>query len=98
VVIVTGAGRLAERICKLARRHGIPIVSAPPLARALYFHATPGETIPTALFQACAEILAYVWRLQAWASGQGQEPTPPSEADLGVDERLDPIARRKQAY
>lgn len=94
VVIATGAGRLAERICKIARRHGIPVVSAPPLARALYFHGRPGEPIPTALYQACAAVLAYVWRLHLWASGQGPAPVPPSEADLGVDQRLDPEARR----
>lgn len=97
VVIAIGAGRLAERICKIARRHGIPVVSAPPLARALYFHGKPGEPIPMALYQACAAVLAYVWRLHLWASGQGPAPVPPSEADLGVDERLDPVARRESA-
>lgn len=97
VLIAAGAGRLAERICKIARRHGIPVVSAPPLARALYFHGTPGEPIPTALYQACAEVLSYVWRLHLWLSGQGEAPIPPREADLAVDERLDPLARREQA-
>lgn len=93
VVIAAGVGRLAERICKIARRHGIPIVSAPPLARALYYHSTPGETIPTALYQACAEVLAYVWRLNMWAAGQGEAPVPPSDEDLAVDKRLDPKTR-----
>lgn len=93
VVIAVGAGKLAERICKIARRHGIPIVSAPPLARALYYHGTIGETIPTALYQACAEVLAYVWRLNLWAAGQGEAPLPPTEADLAVDKRLDPQAQ-----
>lgn len=93
VVIAAGAGQLAKRICKIARRHRIPIVSAPPLARALYYHGTVGETIPTALYQACAEVLAYVWRLNLWAAGQGEAPSPPAEADLAVDERLDPQAR-----
>lgn len=93
VVIALGAGKLAQRICKIARRHGIPIVSAPPLARALYYHGTPGEQIPTALYQACAEVLAYVWRLNMWAAGQGEAPKLPTEADLAVDERLDPHNR-----
>lgn len=97
IVIAAGAGRLAERICKIARRHGIPVVSAPPLARALYFHGVPGEAIPTSLYQACAEVLAYVWRLNLWLSGQGEPPQPPREADLAVDERLDPVALRQRA-
>lgn len=92
VLIATGAGPLAARICKIARRHGIPIVKAPPLARALFFHGVLGERVPTTLYQACAEVLAYVWRLHLWASGQGREPAPPAEADLGVDARLDPLA------
>lgn len=93
VVIATGAGRLAERICQAARRHGIPIVAAPPLARALYYHSIPGECVPAALYRACAEILAYVWRLELWMAGQGAEPEAPSETDLDVDRRLDPQSR-----
>lgn len=94
VVIATGVGRLAERIRDMARRHGVPIVSAPPLARALYYHGVPGEKIPTALYKACAEILSYVYQLQHWADGQGTAPVPPSESELGIDPRMDPIARR----
>jgi flagellar biosynthetic protein FlhB len=97
VIIASGAGKLAARIRKIARRHGIPIVAAPPLARALYFHGTVGEPIPTALYQACAEVLAYVWRLQLWASGQGSAPMPPTDSDLAVDERLDPETLRARS-
>lgn len=94
VVIATGAGRLAERILKSARRHGVPVVSAPPLARALFYHGIPGEPIPTALYKACAEVLSYVYQLHRWVSGQGDAPKPPTEADLAVDRRLDPHAWR----
>lgn len=94
VVIATGVGRLAERIRDMARRHGVPIVSAPPLARALYYHGVPGEPIPTALYKACAEVLSYVYQLHRWASGQGTAPVPPSEAELDVDPLMDPVARR----
>lgn len=91
VLVAKGAGPLAARICKIARRHGIPIVKAPPLARALFFHGVLGERVPAALYQACAEVLAYVWRLQLWVNGQGRQPLPLTESDLAVDARLDPM-------
>ena len=97
VVVASGVGRLSDRIRSIARRHGIPIVSAPPLARALYYHVGPGEPVPSALYQACAEVLAYVWRLHLSISGHGPVPQPPDEAALAVDERLDPVARRNRA-
>lgn len=94
VVVAAGVGQLSDRIRKIARRHGIPIVSAPPLARALYYHVPPGEPVPAALYQACAEVLAYVWRVHLSISGQGPAPLPPDGAALAVDARLDPVARR----
>lgn len=96
VVIATGAGRLADKIRDTARHNGIPIVSAPPLARALYYHGIPGERIPTALYKACAEVLSYVYQLNLWAEGSGQEPVPPTESALEVDRRLDPHASKNR--
>lgn len=92
VMVAKGAGLLAQHIREVALQYGVPIVAAPPLARALYYHGTLGETVPNALYRACAEVLAYVWRLDRWAAGQGIEPEPPTDADLGVDQRLDPGA------
>ncbi|HYW93853.1 MAG TPA: EscU/YscU/HrcU family type III secretion system export apparatus switch protein [Gammaproteobacteria bacterium] len=92
LVIAKGAGMLAARIRERARRHRIPVVTAPPLTRALFFHSEPGDRIPTALYQACAEVLAYVWRLQLWTNGQGEQPSAPDPARMAVDPRLDPLA------
>ncbi|HEX7326795.1 MAG TPA: flagellar type III secretion system protein FlhB [Rhodanobacteraceae bacterium] len=92
VMVAKGAGLLAQHIREVALQYGVPVVAAPPLARALYHHGTLGETVPNVLYRACAEVLAYVWRLDQWAAGHGAEPEPPTEADLGVDKRLDPGA------
>lgn len=97
VVVAAGVGRLSERIRKIARQNRIPIVSAPPLARALYYHVPPGEPVPAALYQACAEVLAYVWRLHLSVSGQGPVPDLPDETALAVDPLLDPVARKQQS-
>jgi len=47
------------------------------VARAMYRHVEPGEHIPVALYRACAEVLAYVWRMQRWRAQGGLRPTPP---------------------
>ncbi len=62
-VVARGRNHLAERIRAAARRHGVPIVENAPLARLLYPATRVGREIPTHLFQAVAEILAYVYRL-----------------------------------
>ena len=65
-VVAKGVDTMAERIRALAREHGVPLVANPPLARALYPSALDVE-IPRELFQAVAELIAYVWRIQARA-------------------------------
>lgn len=63
-VVAKGRGVLARRIKQIARDHDVPIVENVPLARALYKAVDVGETIPAALFEAVAEILAYLVRLK----------------------------------
>jgi len=62
-VVAKGANFLAERIKEIAEKHQIPIVENPPLARALY-QVEIGEYIPAELYQAVAEVLAYVYKLK----------------------------------
>ena len=83
VVLAKGAQLVAERIKELAREHRVPIVEAPPLARALHRHVEVGEVIPGALFTAVAQVLAYVYQLN-----QSLDPVPPSEWQ--VPPKLDP--------
>ena len=83
VVLAKGAQLVAERIKELAREHRVPIVEAPPLARALHRHVEVGEVIPGALFTAVAQVLAYVYQLN-----QSLDPVPPS--DWQVPPKLDP--------
>ncbi len=69
VVVAKGAELVARRIREIALEHGIPIVERRDLARALYRGAEVGQSIPAALYQAVAEVLAYVYRLQGMAAG-----------------------------
>jgi flagellar biosynthetic protein FlhB len=63
-VLAKGADYLAERIKKIARENGIPTVENKPLARTLYKHVKVGQMVPRSLYQAVAEILAYVYKLK----------------------------------
>jgi flagellar biosynthetic protein FlhB len=62
-VVAKGKNYLAARIRKVAIEHQVPIIENPPLAQALYKSAEVGQEIPTHLYRAVAEILAYIYRL-----------------------------------
>jgi len=63
-VLAKGAGLVADNIKKRAQEHDIPIVENKDLARNLFSLVEIGSEIPTALYQAVAEVLAYVYRLK----------------------------------
>ncbi len=65
VVLALGADLVAARIREIAAEHGVPVVEAPPLARALFHHAELEQEIPVALYNAVALLLAYVFQLRA---------------------------------
>ncbi len=68
-VIAKGADYIALRIRQLARQHSVPIVERKPLARALYRSVPVGQEVPPEFYQAIAEILAYVYRLDGSMAG-----------------------------
>ena len=63
-VIAKGAERIAEKIKEIARLHEVPIVEDKVLARALYKTVDIGEAIPEKLFQAVAQLLAYIFKMK----------------------------------
>jgi flagellar biosynthetic protein FlhB len=64
ILLAKGADLMAERIIKIGRSYGIPIVQRPPVARAIYATVKPGQPIPEALYMAVAEVLALIYRLR----------------------------------
>lgn len=62
-IVAKGADSLAARIREVAEANGVPVISNPPLARALYRLDLDTE-IPAEHYKAVAEIIAYVWRLR----------------------------------
>jgi flagellar biosynthesis protein FlhB len=69
-VVAKGQRLIAQRIKELARKHGIPIVANPPLARSLFDLVVVGREVPEELYRAVAEVLAYVYRLRGFRGGR----------------------------
>jgi flagellar biosynthetic protein FlhB len=87
-VVAKGADAVAAKIRELAAEHHVPLLEAPPLARALFRHTELGDEIPATLYAAVAEVLAYVFQLRHYQQAGGMYPAIP--ADLPVPPELDP--------
>lgn len=83
-MLAKGAGDIALRIREEGLKHGIPMLEAPPLARALYRHCEIGEQIPTELYGAVAEVLAWVYSVKRWRKGSGILPKKPENLPVPV--------------
>ncbi len=81
ILVAKGADFIAFKIREIAEEYDVPVLSAPPLARAIYHNTEIDEEIPAGLYIAVAQVLAYVFQLKR--SKQYQEPKP---ADFQVDE------------
>ena len=75
-VVAKGADILAIRIRHIASANGVPILERPPLARALYWGTQEGDEIAEEHFEAVAEILAYVYRLDGRAASMQKDLEP----------------------
>lgn len=62
VVLAKGENRFALRIKELARQHDVPVIENKPVARMLYALGRVDQAIPAELYQAVAQILAFVYR------------------------------------
>ncbi|MDH4052289.1 MAG: flagellar type III secretion system protein FlhB [Rubrivivax sp.] len=90
-VVAKGADGIALRIRDLATDARVPVLQAPPLARALYAHCEIDQEIPAALFAAVAQVLAWVFQLRAAMAAGAALPEAP--AALAVPFELDPLNR-----
>jgi len=87
VVVAKGADLVAARIRMLADQHDVAMVSAPPLARALYASTELNQEIPAGLYVAVANVLSYVYQINALERG---DEIPEQPDDLPIpDEWVD---------
>ncbi|MBC7623998.1 MAG: flagellar biosynthesis protein FlhB [Aeromicrobium sp.] len=87
-VVAKGADLIAQRIREIAAENRVPLLEAPPLARALYRHSEIDQEIPAALYQAVAQVLAYVFQLRR--ARFEYTPLPAAPNDIGVPTGMDP--------
>jgi len=64
IVVAKGQDNIAQIIKKIGRKYRVPVIENKPLARGIYRQTEIGSMIPESLFQAVAEVLAYVYRLK----------------------------------
>jgi flagellar biosynthesis protein FlhB len=85
-LVAKGTGLIALRIREVAGENGVPVIEAPPLARAICRYVDLEDEIPTGLYPPVAEVLAYVYRLRAAREAGTPTPNPPA------DRRFEPPA------
>ena len=85
-VVAKGRDLVAEKMRELAGQHAVPLCSAPPLARAIYFTTEIGQDVPAALYLAVARVL--VWVMQLKAARQAGHALPDVPTDLPVPDEL----------
>lgn len=81
-LVAKGADLIAEQIKTVARANNVVILTAPPLARSIYYHTKLFKEIPAGLYVAVAQVLAYVFHLKRYKQGAGPNPGSPPEVDV----------------
>lgn len=82
VLVAKGEELVAAKIREIADAHKVPIISAPALARSVYYNTEIDQEIPSGLYMAVAQVLAYVTHLKAWKRRQGPKPVEPTQFDI----------------
>lgn len=88
ILLAKGHDHMALKIREIAKAHDIEMVAAPPLARSVYQHAEIGQEIPSGLYLAVAQVLAYVFQLKQFrrrVSPRPKMPDFPIPDDLKYD-------------
>jgi flagellar biosynthetic protein FlhB len=81
-VVAKGVNLVAARIREIAIEHNVPLLEAPPLARALYHNVELNRDIPGALYGAVAQVLAWVYQVKRFRERGGDVPMAPTEIEV----------------
>lgn len=88
IVVAKGADNVAAQIRRIAEENHVMVVSSPPLARALYASTEIDQQVPAGLYVAVANILSYVYQIDAARYGGADLPEMPTELPI-PDELID---------
>ncbi|HVW53209.1 MAG TPA: flagellar biosynthesis protein FlhB [Trinickia sp.] len=84
-VVAKGVNLVAARIREIATENNVAMLEAPPLARALYHNVELNREIPGVLYNAVAEVLAWVYQLRKFREEGGDVPAAPTELDVPAE-------------
>ncbi len=79
ILVAKGVDLIAAHIRNIAIEANVPLVAAPPLARALYYSTELDNEIPQGLYLAVAQVLAYIFQLKEAYKTHGTKPAPPKD-------------------
>ncbi|GAA3914523.1 flagellar biosynthesis protein FlhB [Litoribacillus peritrichatus] len=86
IMLAKGADQIALKIREIGNEYDIPILEAPPLARAIFYNTEIGDEIPEGLYVAIAQVLAYIFQLDQYMKGRG--PKPKDLGDMPIPDDL----------
>ena len=89
ILLAKGGDQIALKIREIANANDVEVVEAPALARSVYYHSEIGQEIPSGLYMAVAQILAYVFQLKQFRRRVSPRPAMPDfpiPDDLREDE------------
>jgi flagellar biosynthesis protein FlhB len=95
IVVAKGSDLLAGRIRAVASENDVPVLSAPPLARAIYYSTELNMPIPEGLYRAVAQVLAYVYQLKRSPIYRREDMQELHDLPIPEDLRRDPPAEEK---
>lgn len=76
IMVAKGSDHMAARIREEAKTHGVHLFEAAPLARAIYFTTELEQQVPEDLYHAVAQVIAYVFSLEAASPQQAARTRP----------------------
>jgi flagellar biosynthetic protein FlhB len=76
IMVAKGTDHMAKLIREEAKAHGVHLFEAPPLARAIYFTTEVEQQVPEDLYHAVAQVIAYVFSLEAASPMQPAQAKP----------------------
>lgn len=88
IMVAKGVDFIALKIREIAEANDVPILSAPPLARAIYNSTEINDEIPSGLYMAVAQVLAYVFQLKRFKSRQAERPTEVKVDELPIPDEF----------
>ncbi len=89
MLLAKGSDFLALKIREIGAKHNILLLESPALARSIYHSTELEQEIPTGLYLAVAQVLAYVYQIRQYQAGRGKRPDPLKDLPIPADLRRD---------